>query len=95
MLDFLIWIPVSFGITFSVTHGKIFQWLREGAFEIHQKLGELFKCPMCLGFWVGIFLSLTWKSVTGFFFFDGFVSLSSCWLLFAVSWSLALHDDRV
>ena len=89
------WVLVSFGITFAITHGKIFVPLRKRAADVHPKLGELFCCPMCLGFWVGSFLSLTWKSVTGNFILDGFLSLSSCWLLFAVSWALALHDDRV
>jgi len=89
------WILVSFGITFAVTHGKIFEGLRNKAAEKHQSLGQLLCCPMCLGFWVGAFLSLAWKSVTGNFLLDGFLSLSACWLLFAASWALALHDDRV
>tara|TARA_Y100001937_G_scaffold67142_1_gene91842 strand:- start:540 stop:818 length:279 start_codon:yes stop_codon:yes gene_type:complete len=89
------WILVSFGITFSVTHGKLFDNFREQLAKDNKRLGQLVRCPMCLGFWVGMFLSLTWKSVTGVVFLDGFFSLASCWLLFAVSWALALHDDRV
>ena len=91
----LTWILVSFGITFSITHGKIFKALRHRAEKTHIKLGELLHCPMCLGFWVGIILSLTWKSPTGNFILDGFFSLSTCWLLFCISWWLALHDERV
>ena len=94
-MELLIWALVSFGITFAVTHGKLFADVRKKAAEKHQKLGELLCCPMCLGFWVGMFLSVTWKSPTGNFLCDGFLSLSTCWLLFAVSWALALHDDRV
>jgi len=89
------WILVSFGITFTVTHSKLCKDLREGAEQIHPKLGELVKCPMCLGFWTGCFLSLAWESITGNFILDGFLSLATCWLLFALSWSLALHDKRV
>ncbi len=89
------WILVSFGITFAITHGKIFKTQRERAAELHPRLGELVCCPMCLGFWVGSFLSLTWKSITGNFILDGFLSLSTCWLLYVISWALALHDDRV
>ena len=89
------WVLVSFGITFSLTHGKIFKGLRDEAAEISPLLGELLCCPMCLGFWTGSFLSIFWRSVTGNFILDGFLSLSSCWLLYAASWALALHDDRV
>ena len=91
----LTWILVSFGMTFGVTHSKLFKGVREKAAELSPRLGELFCCPMCLGFWVGIFLSLTWRSITGNFILDGFLSLSTCWLLYAISWALALHDDRV
>jgi hypothetical protein len=94
-MELLIWTLVSFGITFSVTHGKIFANMRKNAAEESQKLGELLHCPMCLGFWVGMLLSVAWKSITGNFILDGFLSLSTCWLLFTVSWALALHDDRV
>tara|TARA_R110002074_G_C12435797_1_gene657242 strand:- start:244 stop:522 length:279 start_codon:yes stop_codon:yes gene_type:complete len=89
------WILVSFGMTFAVTHGKLFKEVREEAAKLSPKLGELLCCPMCLGFWTGMFLSLAWKSITGNLILDGFLSLSTCWLLFAVSWALALHDDRV
>jgi len=34
------WILVSFGMTFTVTHSKICKDLREGAEQIHPKLGE-------------------------------------------------------
>jgi hypothetical protein len=94
-MDLLIWILVSFGITFSITHGKIFKAFREKAADLHPLLGDLVCCPLCLGFWTGSFLSIVWKSITGNFILDGFLSLSTCWLLYAISWALALHDDRV
>lgn len=94
-MSLFIWILVSFGITFTITHSKLLKSLRERAAEHNPLLGELLCCPMCLGFWVGSLLSLCWESVTGNFILDGFLSLSSCWLLYATSWALALHDDRV
>jgi len=42
----------SFGVTNILTGGKIFQWLRD-LLEPIPVVGYLFKCPMCLGFWVG------------------------------------------
>ncbi len=89
------WILISFGITFSITHGKLFKNFRQKAADLHPLLGDLFCCPLCLGFWVGGFLSLTWKSITGNCILDSFLSLSTCWLLYALSWTLALYDDRV
>ena len=42
----------AYGMTYILIHGSIFNSIRpkEG------KLGELFRCPLCLGFWVGVFL---------------------------------------
>tara|TARA_R110001583_G_scaffold6811_9_gene34322 strand:- start:3986 stop:4282 length:297 start_codon:yes stop_codon:yes gene_type:complete len=43
---------VSYGITQILVYGSIFNKLRpsKGFF------GEMLHCPMCLGFWVGIFV---------------------------------------
>ncbi len=53
-MSLLYFILVSFGLTQIVVYGKIFDKLRpkEG------KLGELFSCPMCVGFHVGWILWL-------------------------------------
>ena len=49
----LIWFClISYGLTQIIVYGKIFKPFR----PTNGKLGELFKCPMCAGFWVGIFL---------------------------------------
>ncbi len=49
----LIWFClISYGLTQILVYGKIFNSIRpkQGWF------GDLFSCPMCTGFWVGIFL---------------------------------------
>jgi len=49
----LLWfILVCYGLTQILVYGSIFNKIRpaKGFF------GELFHCPMCLGFWVGIFV---------------------------------------
>ena len=49
----LFWfILAAFGLTQILVYGSIFNKIRptEGFF------GELLHCPMCLGFWVGVFL---------------------------------------
>ena len=49
----LIWfILAAYGLTQILVYGTIFDRVR----PTEGKLGELFRCPMCLGFWVGIFL---------------------------------------
>ena len=49
----LIWfILAAYGMTFILIFGSIFDPIRPKA----GKLGELFHCPLCTGFWVGVFL---------------------------------------
>jgi len=52
--DVIYFILGSIGITFIVTISYIFKPIRNLASRIHPKLGKLFGCPMCTGFWVGI-----------------------------------------
>tara|TARA_Y100001973_G_C5177236_1_gene322702 strand:+ start:806 stop:1120 length:315 start_codon:yes stop_codon:yes gene_type:complete len=42
----------AYGMTYILIYGSIFNPIRPKK----GKLGELFKCPLCLGFWVGVFL---------------------------------------
>lgn len=51
-MDLVYFILAAYGLTQILVYGSIFNSIRpkEG------KLGELFHCPMCMGFWVGMFL---------------------------------------
>jgi len=51
-MDLVYFILSSFGLTQILVYGKIFDFARPKK----GKLGELFHCPMCMGFWVGAFL---------------------------------------
>ena len=42
----------AYGMTYILIYGSIFNPIRPKK----GKLGELFKCPLCLGVWVGVFL---------------------------------------
>ena len=57
-MSLLYFILAAYGMTFMLVYGSIFNSVRpkEG------KLGVLFHCPLCTGFWVGVFL---W-SINGF-----------------------------
>jgi hypothetical protein len=52
-VDLLLFILVCFGLTQIVCYGKIFDQVR----PTEGKLGELFSCSMCTGFWVGFIIS--------------------------------------
>jgi hypothetical protein len=49
----LIWfILAAYGMTYILVYGSIFDPIRPTA----GKLGKLFCCPLCMGFWAGVFL---------------------------------------
>ena len=52
MMNLLWFILTAYGLTQMLVYGTIF----DAARPTKGKLGELFQCPMCLGFWVGAFL---------------------------------------
>ena len=51
-MDILSFILVAYGLTQILVYGSIFNSFR----PTNGRLGELFRCPMCLGFWVGMYL---------------------------------------
>lgn len=52
MLEIILFILSAHGLTQILCYGKIFEKWRPNS----GKLGELFSCSMCMGFWVGLFL---------------------------------------
>jgi len=68
----------SFGLTQILIYGKILDKIR----PTKGFLGELLSCPMCTGFWVGVFLWAL-NGTTELFSFDS--SLSTALLLGALS----------
>jgi uncharacterized membrane protein len=53
-MSLLLFILSAYGLTQILCYGKIFNSWRPTT----GKLGELFSCSMCMGFWVGIFLGM-------------------------------------
>lgn len=51
-MDLLYFILCAYGMTYILIYGSIFNSVRPKK----GKLGELFKCSLCTGFWVGVFL---------------------------------------
>lgn len=55
MLEILWFILCAYGLTQILVYGSIFKKIRP-AKEWCSGAGEIFHCPMCMGFWVGVFL---------------------------------------
>lgn len=52
----LVWFCLAaYGITQIIVYGSIFNSIRPTKTWL-KGFGELFHCPMCMGFWVGLFL---------------------------------------
>ena len=51
-MTFIWFCLISYGLTQILVYGKIFDPIRPTT----GKLGQLLECPMCTGFWVGLFL---------------------------------------
>ena len=64
-METLHFILCAYGMTFILIYGSIFNKIR----PTKGKLGELFHCPLCLGYWVGIFLCAV-NGYTELFSFD-------------------------
>tara|TARA_R110002096_G_scaffold384296_1_gene578225 strand:- start:419 stop:697 length:279 start_codon:yes stop_codon:yes gene_type:complete len=64
-------------MTFMIVHGKIFEDVRPEK-DYTKKWNTLFHCPLCMGFWVGVFM---W-AINGFtelFTFEySFINLFIC-----------------
>ena len=54
-MDLIFFILSAYGLTQILVYGSIFNKLRPPKKWL-RGLGELFHCPMCMGFWVGVFL---------------------------------------
>ncbi len=54
-MSLVYFILIAFGLTQILVYGSIFDSVRPQPHSYYG-LGKLFHCPMCLGFWVGVFL---------------------------------------
>lgn len=70
MLDLLYFVLCSYGLTQALCYAKIFNRIRPSHY--------FFSCPMCMGFWVGVFL-FSINNATELFNFD--YSLANALLL--------------
>jgi hypothetical protein len=53
----MIWVILAnIGLTFILKYGHILKPIRDYLVQRSEKLDELFKCSLCLGFWSGVIL---------------------------------------
>lgn len=69
-MELLTFILVAYGLTQILVYGSILKPIR----PTKGKLGELFHCPMCMGFWVGFFLCVISPFTPLFTFEPNFVT---------------------
>jgi hypothetical protein len=82
----LAWALVVFGVTNVLTTSKLAAPLR----RLPRQFGALFRCPMCAGFWVGVWLFVVAPTIGPAVAFDwplwakavasGFASSAVCWI---------------
>ena len=69
VFSLVIWSLVVFGITNGINSGGVFtptwNWLCTRDSWLMNKLGELFSCPKCLGFWVAGLVSMFLEGPAG------------------------------
>ena len=92
MINFIL---AAYGMTFILVYGKIFEDIRPPK-DYTKKWNTLFHCPLCMGFWVGVFLFLI-NGFTELFTFDynianaficGCISAGTSYLI-----SMLVNDD--
>tara|TARA_R110000824_G_scaffold378823_2_gene570451 strand:+ start:299 stop:619 length:321 start_codon:yes stop_codon:yes gene_type:complete len=54
-MQLLYFILIAYGLTQMLVYGSIFNKIRPSK-QWLKGFGQLFHCPMCMGFWVGVFL---------------------------------------
>lgn len=59
-MNLVAFILAAWGVTAIITLSSLFRPVRRFFAARSQFLGELFSCPQCLGFWVGLTLAFFW-----------------------------------
>ena len=68
MVNLIIWILISFGMSNIVVYSTLFIKLREYVTERSNFFGQLINCIMCFSFWSGVILSLVYSPSNALFF---------------------------
>lgn len=103
-----VFVLLNYSITNIIVFASIFKWLRDITHHASPNfLGVLFSCPKCMGFWVGIILSLTFYSPVSNLgvdnilfnselwpiFLDGCLGSGTTWLIYNVAEALEVYHS--
>jgi hypothetical protein len=96
-MELLYFVLASYGLTFILVYGKIFEDLRPEK-DYSKKWNTLWHCPLCIGFWVGCLLFVindgtelfTFDYTIANFFICGWLSAGTSYLL-----SMVVKDDGI
>ena len=55
-MNLLHFVLCAYGLTMIVVYGSIFERFRKFMDQGGHLYGKLFRCPLCFGFWAGVFL---------------------------------------
>lgn len=93
-MQLALFILICDGIAMIVTQSSLFERLRYAIRDRSEFFGQLIRCPMCFGFWTGIFVHLfvvrfpleplVWSPAVHMFahpFFAGALSSATCYTL--------------
>ena len=81
MLDFIIFLLSTFGLTMIITNSFLFKNIRNYMSK-YKYLGKLFSCTQCMGFWSGLIVFFLMKYEINFILygFMGSIFCYSIWL---------------
>lgn len=65
MFEIILFYFVCIGTSIIITSSSIFEPVRNFIDSKSSFLGELFSCPMCMGFWSGVFWSIVNSNFSG------------------------------
>lgn len=84
-MSLLIFSLVCFGMVNIITMSQLFKSTRELIGRISTKAGKFMRCPMCVGYWTGLFWSVLGLGVVNRSFDIFSLSFSGGWLQLLVS----------
>lgn len=97
LVDFLMFLMSSAGLTAIIVGSHIFSVPRDFLSEKSENIKVFLNCPMCVGFWVGLFLSMTLPFSVNVFT-AGFSASLFSWAVYTLvdaADSVASHFDTI
>lgn len=76
---FIIYMCICAGISIIISQSEIFDGIRNAIEKKSPFFGNGIKCPLCVGFWVGIFLSIIGISPAHLYIYPYIVGILKDW----------------